>query len=150
MASPIGRLFLTVLIAFPFILLAAIFARLEWPGTEPKRPDWMPVSSIWVSGPHTPLEFHRVGEWIGCKSNSEPSIECWFTDDKGKVTFSDRFASVDGGQVDRLQIAPGSMADFRFYSQGRDTVIHIVRLDNGTVLAPVRYKSEFGAIQRNR
>ncbi len=150
MASPIGRLFLAALVAFPFILVAAVIARLEWPATEPKRPNWMPVSSIWVSGPHTPLEFHRVGEWVGCRSNSETSIECWFTDDGGNVTFSDQFAPVDGGEVDRLQIAPGSMTDFRFYLQNRDAVIHIVPLDNGRVLAPVRYRSEFEAIHRSR
>jgi hypothetical protein len=143
-------MFLTALIGSPFILGTAIFARLEWPSTEPKRPEWMPASSIWISGPQTPLEFHRVGEWVGCKSDSEPSIECWFTDDKGKVTFNDRFASVDGGQVDRLKIAPGSMADFRFYLRNRDALIHIVPLDDGRVLAPARYKSEFGAIQRKR
>jgi hypothetical protein len=84
---------------------------------------------------------------MGCSSSSEKSIECWFTNDNGAVTYSDQFASINGKKIERLQIAPGDMSDFRLYSQRLDAVIHIIRLEDGTILAPVQYKSEFPAIQ---
>ena len=58
----------------------------------PTKPPWLPGSSVWVSGPHTPLEFERVGEWVGCVARTHERFECWFTDDRGSVTFHSLFA----------------------------------------------------------
>ena len=135
------------LIAIPIAVLAAIYCRLTWVSEVPKQPAWMPSSSAWISGPHTPLEFSRPGEWVGCSANSEMTARCWFTNYKGAVIFEGEFAPVDGNQIHTLRISHGETPDFRFFSKERNMTIRLVRLSDGAVLAPVNDRVEFPSIR---
>ena len=115
----------------------AIVVRLWWVGTNPQRPSWMPDTSVWISGPHTPLELHRVGEWVGCSLENQEMAVCWFTDDKGSVTFHGQFASLNAHQINDLSIYQGDMADFTMRYKKENTYVKIVRLKNGDILAPL-------------
>jgi hypothetical protein len=105
----------------------------------PNKPQWMPESSVWLSGPHTPLEMHPVGEWVGCASTSERVAQCWFTDYKGSIDFQGQFARLDGQHLDALQIKG---FDTR-YSRKQKEVVRIVNLDRGIILGPVQYLNDF-------
>jgi hypothetical protein len=103
----------------------------------------MPASSVWVSGPHTPLEFSRNGEWVGCILNPSDTIHCWFTDYKGSVVFQSGFTPVNGDVVSKIEIAHGELPEFRFFVKRQNTTIRIVRLVDGTILAPDHDVDEF-------
>jgi RHS repeat-associated protein len=135
------------LIAFLVVAFASVYLRLTWVSKVPPKPAWMPSSSVWISGPHTALEFTRIGEWVGCSTISKGAARCWFTDYKGAVLFEGEFIPVTGGGLQRLQIKQGELPDFRFFAKERNTGIRIIRLDDGTILAPVEDAAEFKSIQ---
>jgi hypothetical protein len=120
----------------------ALFVRLWWVGSKPQKASWLPSKSVWISGPHTPLEFHRVGEWVGCSPENHETALCWFTDDKGSITFRGQFVSLNAHQINDLTISQGDMADFTMLSKKRNTYVRIVRLENGDILAPVEALGE--------
>jgi hypothetical protein len=120
--------------------------RLIWVAHTPTKPPWLPGSSVWVSGPHTPLEFERVGEWVGCVARTHERFECWFTDDRGSVTFHSLFAPLHGEQIQKVRILPGELPDFRLFLKKRDVVVRIVRLQDGPILAPVQDLQDVTAV----
>jgi hypothetical protein len=138
------ELFRRIRLSVPIVLiagLALLFARMQWASMTPSKPQWLPKSSVWFSGPHTPLEMHPVGQWAGCSAKNEKIAQCWLTDYKGSINFQGQFARLDGQRLDTLQIKD---VDTR-YSRKKDEVLWIVNLDQGIVLVPVQYLSDFDA-----
>ena len=143
------ELFRRIRFSVPLLLiagLAAIFSRIWWAGATPSKPEWLPESSVWVSGPHTPLEMDRVGEWVGCTPRSEKVAECWFTDYKGSVTFQGQFARLDRRPIGLFQIQQGDMSNFRSVARKHGEVIRIVRLEEGGIMAPISNVSNLDAL----
>jgi len=138
------NLFQKIRLTVPILLclgLLAIFVRIWWAGATPNKPTWMPESSVWISGPHTPLEMHRVGEWVGCSSTTQKMAECWFTDYRGSVILEGQFARLDGRAIGSISIQHGDMSEFRSVARKHGEVIPIVRLEQGGIMAPLPYVS---------
>lgn len=93
---------------------------------------------------NTPLEFSPVGEWVGCAAKADDLLYCWFTDYRGAVWFQGVFAPLKGNQVSTLRILSGE----GLYLQKQNTVVPIVRLYDGTILAPIQYLDDVRLVEK--
>jgi hypothetical protein len=83
---------------------------------------------------------------VGCEATIQEQFNCWFTDDHGSVVFHGLFVSLHGEQVPQIRIQPGDLSNFAVYLKEQDLVVRIVRLQNGTILAPVKYMQQVSAV----
>ena len=125
-----------LLVAFLGIVPLTILGRLQWASMKPSKPLWMPPSSVWISGPHTPLEFHRVGRWVGCLADSSSSAKCSFVDGEGHLMWQGRMILLSGKEIHDLSIRPGEEAFSVKWSRKEDRPIWIVHLTDGDSLVP--------------
>ena len=125
-----------ILIAFLGMVPLAILGRLHWASMEPSKPLWMPPSSVWVPGPHTPLEFHRVGQWVGCLTDSPSSAKCSFVDGEDHLMWQGRMILLSRKDIHGLSICPGKDAFSIKWSRKTGRPIRIVHLTDGDSLAP--------------
>jgi hypothetical protein len=126
-----------IVLLLPVAAIALVLIRLDWVAQTPRKPAWLPDSAVWVSAPHTPLEFQKYGEWVGCELGRQVPMRCWFTDYRGSLYFQGLFVPLHGETISELRIAPGELPEFKLYLQSLDETINIIPLQNRTILVPV-------------
>jgi hypothetical protein len=107
----------------------------------------MPQASVWVSGPHTPLEFHRVGEWIGCSETDTFEGQCWFADGRGNIFWQGSVVRFSGKVIGTISIRLGQDAFFSKWSSIENRPTWIVRLTDGDFLVPAADVQELHALR---
>ena len=130
------RLAKSALVTFFGIAFLAILGRLEWASMTPDKPSWMPPQSVWVSGPHTPLEFHRVGRWVGCTADTPPFAKCLIADARGDVIWEGRTVRLSGKDLRSFSVRPGADAFSTQWSRKQNRIIWMVRLTDDDLLVP--------------
>jgi hypothetical protein len=134
--AQLKRVVVATLGAALVVALAVLAGRLYWASEPPKRPSWMPMSSVWSSGPHTPLETHPVGTWVGCSPSESLQSHCWFLDGLGQVTWQGSLERLSERKIGAFSICPGDKAFFVRWSSMANHAIRIVCLEDGDFLVP--------------